>query len=707
MEKGLWIAGTEVTSGNCNNISNFSGVSGKVSYNPSTKTLTLDNATITVTGEDYAISSTIDGLTIRVIGTCTITTSGFAPIWTECSHTTITGGKLKLSGYSFGLYIMWGASATINNCDIECDGCSLGTNNSNAEITINNSNIMAESAECNVCGSIRGIKRLTLNGCAITYPSGAYYSPELRAVTCDGNNELHGKIVITANGSGNTSEADNTRRRHEYINEGLREITHNAYDLLNSNMYDDDYRYPEAIEDVSDRDFAYILDKRESSFSEKEIYVRGSGYENIYPGAILFVDSDITSGSPNPLGRIPRSKISIYGDFLAGGNPSQSNIDPNNSDVRMAINNIMHTLLSDSRYDAPGAQRPRTKIHTSQKSLMMDLGVDSSFAGCNVNVRASATSSEQSFIQATTLDQDYFTIRLKDDWHQDPASLFADSVTWDDLKSEIGNKAIAIVTSVTYGRTFSYMKEYSARQFTFDSSQKVSGYGQSASASQSVAESSSYTNDEIFNLGGTSLTISALRGKNTQHELEEAMADNMRFSHANQGVITKYTLQLITGPTPGTVVRPLYSGTQYQIGYTKCPRRLFAHIDVSRVHIGPGKVKVQLDVKCFRIGKEGKEKGKILFTKEVDGGSPDKIQDPWFYTFSHSRNREYGDLQPGEYIYKNPLLRIRSKRGGGSYSGDTEERLSPKKMETGALNISLSGSVYDSVKIRDLEPFNP
>lgn len=709
MRKGLWIGITEVTSGNCNNISNFSGVSGRVSYNPDTKTLTLDNATIIVPNEEAAIESTIDNLTIRVIGTCTLTTSGFAPFMTECSHTTIIGGKLKLSGSEFGLYIMWRASATINNCDIECDG-SFGTNNSNAEITINNSNITAKSKRYE---TMRGIQKLTLNGCAITYPSGAYYSPELRAVTRDGNNKLYGEIVISTNGSGytggsgNTSEADNTRRRHEYINEGLRGIEHNANDLLNSNMYNDKESYPEAIEDASDRDFAYILDKRQSSFSEKEIYVRGSGYENIYPGAILFVDSDITSGSPNPLGRIPRSKISIYGDFLAGGNPSQSNIDPNNSDVRMAINNIMHTLLSDSRYDAPGAQRPRTKIHTSQKSLMMDLGVDSSFAGCNVNVRASATSSEQSFIQATTLDQDYFTIRLKDDWHQDPASLFADSVTWDDLKSEIGNKAIAIVTSVTYGRTFSYMKEYSARQFTFDSSQKVSGYGQSASASQSLAESSSYTNDEIFNLGGTSLTISALRGKNTQHELEEAMADNMRFSHANQGVVTKYTIQLITGSAPGRVVRPLYSGTQYQIGYTKCPRRLFAHIDVSRVHIGPGKVKVQLDVKCFRIGKEGKEKGKILFTKEVDGGSPDKIQDPWFYTFSHSRNREYGDLQPGEYIYKNPLLRIRSKRGGGSYSGDTEERLSPKKMETGALNISLSGSVYDSVKIRDLEPFNP
>ena len=736
MEYGLYIAGTRVTSENCNDISNFSGVSGvsgRVSFDPDTHTLTLDNAIIS-SREDYiGIENFVDGgLTIKLIGSNSIYSYENDGIY-NYTALTIKGitsdARLFIKASNKGdfhascIYTSTGESVTVKDCSLNLNGAEKGLyggiwNFINCTVRVKGGGNGTDDEECGSCFSLDEKPSCTL-------PAGLYWLGE----SWDDNKNSYylfgadDKIVTdwvtlaeaTGNTSkpGNTSETDNTskpdntRRRHEYINEGLRRIKHNAYDLLNRNMYDDDYRYPEAIEDASDRDFAYILDKRESSFSEKEIYVRGSGYENIYPGAILFVDSDITSGSPNPLGRIPRSKISIYGDFLAGGNPSQSNIDPNNSDVRMAINNIMHTLLSDSRYDAPGAQRPRTKIHTSQKSLMMDLGVDSSFAGCNVNVRASATSSEQSFIQATTLDQDYFTIRLKDDWHQDPASLFADSVTWDDLKSEIGNKAIAIVTSVTYGRTFSYMKEYSARQFTFDSSQKVSGYGQSASASQSLAESSSYTNDEIFNLGGTSLTISALRGKNTQHELEEAMADNMRFSHANQGVITKYTLQLITGPTPGTVVRPLYSGTQYQIGYTKCPRRLFAHIDVSRVHIGPGKVKVQLDVECFRVGKYGDEKGKILPTKKVNGGSPDKIQDSWYYTFSHSQNREYGDLQPGEYINKGPLLRIRSKRGGGSYTADDERRLTAKEMETGALNISLSGSVTSSVKIRALEPFNP
>ncbi len=710
MEYRLWIADRWLTSENCNNISNFSGVSGRVSYDPDSRTLTLDNATITATSEDgdgECIRNYIDGgITIKLIGSNTIIPNKERGIYTH-QHLTIKGvtsdatltvrnSHMNPDIGSLSDACIYGedqAIITVKDCSLIVDGEGKGL--ADGVWNFINCTVRAKGGIAGSCWNLEGIP--SYKDCAL--PTGFYWKKDLSFsgyTLFDADDKVVTDWVTVA-------EATNTLSRSQRINEGLREIKHNAYDLLNSDMYDDNYSYPEAIEDASDRDFAYILDKRESSFSEKEIYVRGSGYENIYPGAILFVDSDITSGSPNPLGRIPRSKISIYGDFLAGGNPSQSDIDPNNSDVRMAINNIMHTLLSDSRYDAPGAQRPRTKIHTSQKSLMMDLGVDSSFAGCNVNVRASTTSSEQSFVQATTLDQDYFTIRLKDDWHQDPASLFADEVTWDDLSRELNGKAIAIVTSVTYGRTFSYMKEYSARQFTFDSSQKVSGYGQSADASQSLAESSSYTNDEIFNLGGTSLTISALRGKSTQQELEEAMADNMRFSHANQGVITKYTLQLITGPTPGTVVRPLYSGTQYQIGYTKCPRRLFAHIDVSRVHIGPGKVKVQLDVDCFRIT----EDGEIDIFKSVDGGSSERDQDPWYYTFSNSRNREYGNLDSGEYIYKNPLLRIRSKRGGGSYTADDERRLTAREMETGALNISLSGSVYDSVKIRDLEPFNP
>ena len=74
MEYGIQITGTEITSENRNNISNFSGVSGRVSFDPDIDTLTLDNATITATGEDGdGINNWIDGLTIKLIGSNTIT----------------------------------------------------------------------------------------------------------------------------------------------------------------------------------------------------------------------------------------------------------------------------------------------------------------------------------------------------------------------------------------------------------------------------------------------------------------------------------------------------------------------------------------------------------------------------------------------------------------------------------------------------------
>lgn len=505
-------------------------------------------------------------------------------------------------------------------------------------------------------------------------------------------NDLH---VTTANAAGINSD----EQRRKEINAGLASIAYRPEYLINNDMYNDKSQYPDAFESLPDRDFAYILDKTERSFTGQEIYVRGSGYENIYPGAILMIDDMITSGSPNPLGRIPRSKISIYGDFLAGGNPTQSNVSPTNADVREAKNKIMRTLLN-SGYEAPGVQRVRTKIHTSEQSLKMDLAVDSSFAGCSVNVKAKTSSSVQSFVQATTLDQDYFTIKLKDDWKQDPSSLFDKSVTWQQLNNELRGKAIAIVTSVTYGRTFSYLKEYSAKKFTFDSSQKVSGYGQKMNASQSLAESSSYTNDEIFNLGGTGLTIAALRSKRSQADLEKAMRDNMKFGANNQGVVMKYTIQLITGTYPGKVVKPLYNGKQYTVGYTRCPRKLSAKINVSGVRILDGHVKVHLDVQCFRV-----VNGKPFIFKTVNSNSSAKVTNPWWYKFQSSKNREYGDLNPGEYIYKAPLLRIRSRcsRVDG-WDAQDQLRLNHGEIETGAMEVVLKGSVFSSVKISDVKP---
>ena len=66
----LNIAGTQVTSANCDDLSVIDGVEGKVSYDHSTKTLTLDNATIK-TSDKVAISIN-QAMNIKVVGKCKV-----------------------------------------------------------------------------------------------------------------------------------------------------------------------------------------------------------------------------------------------------------------------------------------------------------------------------------------------------------------------------------------------------------------------------------------------------------------------------------------------------------------------------------------------------------------------------------------------------------------------------------------------------------
>ena len=70
----LEIAGKKVTAANCNDLSVINGVSGTVKYDPANKVLTLQKATIS-SNIANAIFSSIDGLTIKVIGKSNLSTT--------------------------------------------------------------------------------------------------------------------------------------------------------------------------------------------------------------------------------------------------------------------------------------------------------------------------------------------------------------------------------------------------------------------------------------------------------------------------------------------------------------------------------------------------------------------------------------------------------------------------------------------------------
>ena len=197
----LKIAGVDVTSANCSDLSVISGVSGTVKYDPTNKVLTLEGATIQINSTN-AINSKIYGLTVKVIGTNNLTTGGNAALGFSKPLTITGGGVLNAnSGEDCGIFVN-GTNITIDGCTVNAKGKYgiAGYDGSSETLTIKNSTVTAEGTN----GSITDFASLTLDGCAITQPAGAAFDASLKAVALGGA-KVTSKVVISPTGGGTTT----------------------------------------------------------------------------------------------------------------------------------------------------------------------------------------------------------------------------------------------------------------------------------------------------------------------------------------------------------------------------------------------------------------------------------------------------------------------------------------------------------------------
>ncbi|WP_232726773.1 ribosomal protein bL12 [Prevotella intermedia] len=122
----LLIGGKRVTSENCGDLTAIDGVKGKAKYDPETNTLTLDNATITTTGEKAAgvgIWNSIKDLKVVLIGENAITSEKSGGMvnyekltFTGAGKLTITGAMSGNEDYCYGI---------LNPSTVTVDGCTL------------------------------------------------------------------------------------------------------------------------------------------------------------------------------------------------------------------------------------------------------------------------------------------------------------------------------------------------------------------------------------------------------------------------------------------------------------------------------------------------------------------------------------------------------------------------------------------------------
>ncbi len=190
---GIKIAGVDVTKKNCKDLSVIDGVDGKMSYDPETKTLTMEDVTINGADINGIVNRSVEGMKIKLVGNNTITTNNACITINETS--TISGsGTLRLKSSSDCGLFMKSSSLTVESVKLYAEGIYgvAGFDGVSGEIlTLRNAYVEATGGY----GSICDLQNLILDGCAITQPTGAAFDANVHAVALNGE-KVTDKVVI-------------------------------------------------------------------------------------------------------------------------------------------------------------------------------------------------------------------------------------------------------------------------------------------------------------------------------------------------------------------------------------------------------------------------------------------------------------------------------------------------------------------------------
>lgn len=192
---GLMIAGTEVTRGNCGDLSSINGVEGKASFDPETYTLYLDGATIDGGTTNAIFMSGGKELTINVSNDVTLTNDDAAVLMLKGNATINGEGTLNVAsrGDRCGIYMF--KDLVIDRCTVIASGSwgIAGEDGSVERLIVRAATVKATGGDY---APIADLKSLSLLGCRIVTPEGGVYDTTNHYVALDGAPWL-GSVVIS------------------------------------------------------------------------------------------------------------------------------------------------------------------------------------------------------------------------------------------------------------------------------------------------------------------------------------------------------------------------------------------------------------------------------------------------------------------------------------------------------------------------------
>lgn len=324
--------------------------------------------------------------------------------------------------------------------------------------------------------------------------------------------------------------------------------------------------------------------------------------DNIYPGSLVYINSNLQNGTPEAV-MLPCSnaagRVNVYVTFLANGKEvSETGVLNTPDAIYTAVNKLVSNALASGSVPA-GNARIRSSCSNSSSKLALDFGASASFMKAKCSVETSTSKESTSLFAMHSFTQEFYNVKIAAA-NNDPTNFLGTGVTADIIRDveKAGKGKIGIITSVSYGRYGYYTKSYEQSKFSFKGSEKVS-YGNvfDVSAKQDISNLAESTDEWGYIYGGNADTMGeALK---SESEFKDKVLSNMTVSLNNQGVPMFYTVKYLGSlKDAGTK----YTGSYNDItAYKPCPETItvdmYNHIKTS----GSKDVKVVLKLPVLKL----------------------------------------------------------------------------------------------------------
>ena len=371
--------------------------------------------------------------------------------------------------------------------------------------------------------------------------------------------------------------ADDAQRR-QAIKDGLKAIPTNLNAILtNTTLFDSPEEQANKI--ILAPDGVYKIVKRRVDIREEGITILGTEGDMknyIYPGAILIANSDLVVGKPTPLSGIVRGKVKLFADFKTKSRQEMQAVTATSGNISGEVNRIIQSLFNNGPV-VPTKSDVVAKMYSSEEEMMLDFKCSASFLGAKGDASLNTKSNSQKFLLSINIMQDFYTLQLDDEYVQNIADLFADNVTFDDIKKQITingkQQPLAIVTSVTYGRRIYSKQEKTSSDFALKGYQSFEYKGvatATASANQDISKKNWSESAKQHSRGGASIAKEILNCSSIA-DMKKKVAEDFYITDANEVVPVAYTLAVLTGPSMGGAFNPSFTGKYY---YTESIQKL-------------------------------------------------------------------------------------------------------------------------------------